>query len=61
MSEQRLKSSFPLLLRSIEDELERETSGDVLTIALSYLIMFFYITFSLGQVNSVSSFMVRTS
>ncbi len=44
--------------RSIEDELERETSGDVLTIALSYLIMFFYITFSLGQVNSVSSFMV---
>ena len=46
--------------RSIEDELERETSGDVLTIAVSYLIMFFYITFSLGQVSSVDRFMVST-
>ena len=36
--------------RSVEDELEKETSGDILTIAVSYLIMFFYITFSLGQV-----------
>ena len=44
--------------RSVEDELEKETSGDVLTIAVSYLIMFFYITFSLGQVNKVSTFMV---
>jgi Niemann-Pick C1 protein len=44
--------------RSIEDELEKETSGDVLTIAVSYLIMFFYITFSLGQVTKVSRFMV---
>ena len=44
--------------RSIEDELEKETSGDILTIAVSYLIMFFYITFSLGQVNKVSTFMV---
>ena len=42
----------------MEDELEKETSGDVLTIAVSYLIMFFYITFSLGQVNKVSTFMV---
>jgi hypothetical protein len=38
--------------------LEKETSGDVLTIAVSYLIMFFYITFSLGQVTKVSRFMV---
>ncbi len=45
--------------RSIEDELERETSGDVLTIALSYLIMFFYITFSLGHVSRWNRFMVR--
>ncbi len=44
--------------RSVEDELEKETSGDVLTIAVSYLIMFFYITFSLGQVTRVSTFMV---
>ena len=45
--------------RSIEDELEKETSGDILTIAVSYLIMFFYITFSLGNVNKVSTFMVN--
>ena len=45
--------------RSIEDELERETSGDIVTIALSYIIMFFYITFSLGQVSKMSRFMVR--
>ena len=44
--------------RSIEDELERETSGDILTIAVSYLIMFFYITFSLGQVTKWRRFMV---
>ena len=45
--------------RSIEDELERETSGDILTIAVSYLIMFFYITFSLGQITKWRRFMVR--
>ena len=45
--------------RSIEDELERETSGDILTIAVSYLIMFFYITFSLGQVSKWRRFMVN--
>lgn len=44
--------------RSIEDELERETSGDILTIAVSYLIMFFYITFSLGQVTTWRTFLV---
>jgi len=44
--------------RSIEDELDRETSGDILTIALSYLIMFFYITFSLGHVSRFSTFLV---
>ena len=46
--------------RSVEDELEKETSGDILTIAVSYLIMFFYITFSLGQVNKVSTFMLES-
>lgn len=45
--------------RSIEDELERETSGDIVTIAVSYLIMFFYITFSLGQISTMKRFMVR--
>lgn len=46
--------------RSIEDELERETSGDIITIAVSYLIMFVYITFSLGQVNSLDRFMIES-
>ncbi|TRY76439.1 hypothetical protein TCAL_00054 [Tigriopus californicus] len=46
--------------RSIEDELERETSGDILTIAVSYVIMFFYITFSLGQVSTWKRFLVES-
>ena len=40
--------------RSIEDELNRESSTDVLTIIVSYLIMFAYITVALGQVNECS-------
>ena len=36
--------------RSAEDELERETAGDIGTIVISYLIMFVYITLSLGRV-----------
>ena len=35
--------------RSPEDELERETYGDILTISLSYLFMFAYISLSLGN------------
>merc|ERR1719347_922753 len=37
--------------RSIEDELDKETYGDIVTIAISYIIMFVYITFSLGQTS----------
>lgn len=40
--------------RSIEDELDRESQSDVLTILISYLIMFAYIAVSLGQVNNCS-------
>ena len=40
------------------DELERESKSDVLTIAVSYLIMFAYITIALGQVNSCSHLFV---
>lgn len=40
--------------RSIEDELDRESQSDVLTILISYLIMFAYIAVSLGQVNTCS-------
>ncbi|XP_069161595.1 LOW QUALITY PROTEIN: NPC intracellular cholesterol transporter 1-like [Procambarus clarkii] len=38
--------------RSIQDELVRESVNDVLTIFVSYLIMFIYITLSLGNVSS---------
>ncbi|XP_033249030.1 NPC intracellular cholesterol transporter 1 isoform X1 [Drosophila miranda] len=37
--------------RSIEDELNRESRSDVLTILVSYLIMFMYIAISLGHVK----------
>ncbi|XP_063873774.1 NPC intracellular cholesterol transporter 1-like isoform X1 [Scylla paramamosain] len=38
--------------RGIEDELKRESQNDVSTIFISYLIMFAYITLSLGNVSS---------
>ena len=44
--------------RSIEDELKRESSGDVTTIAISYLIMFFYVTISLGTFTTWKRVMV---
>ena len=40
--------------RSVEDELDRETYGDIATIAVSYIIMFVYITLALGQYSSLS-------
>ena len=46
--------------RAIGDELERETYGDIVTIALSYIFMFVYITFSLGRITKWSRFMVNT-
>ncbi|GFR76672.1 niemann-Pick C1 protein, partial [Elysia marginata] len=38
--------------RSIQDEIERESEGDIVTILASYLIMFAYITITLGQYKS---------
>ncbi|KAG0727530.1 NPC intracellular cholesterol transporter 1 [Chionoecetes opilio] len=38
--------------RGIEDELKRESENDVVTIFVSYLIMFAYITLSLGNVST---------
>lgn len=46
--------------RSIEDELDRESRSDILTIAVSYLIMFAYIALSLGQVRKCSTLLVST-
>ncbi|KAJ8965133.1 hypothetical protein NQ314_004358 [Rhamnusium bicolor] len=44
--------------RSIEDELDRESQSDVVTILVSYLIMFAYIAVSLGQVNTCSRLLI---
>ncbi|CAB4020925.1 Niemann-Pick C1 [Paramuricea clavata] len=44
--------------RSIEDEIERESHADIYTIIVSYLIMFLYITFALGQINQCDRFMI---
>ncbi|XP_014480790.1 PREDICTED: Niemann-Pick C1 protein isoform X2 [Dinoponera quadriceps] len=38
--------------RSIEDELNRESQSDILTILVSYVIMFAYIAISLGQIRT---------
>lgn len=37
--------------RSVEDEISRESKSDVMTILISYAVMFAYIAFSLGQYN----------
>ncbi|XP_022916873.2 NPC intracellular cholesterol transporter 1 isoform X2 [Onthophagus taurus] len=44
--------------RSIEDELDRESKSDVLTILISYVIMFAYIAVSLGQLKSCSRLLI---
>eukprot|EP00794_Sanderia_malayensis_P012125 gene12125-13377_t len=46
--------------RSIQDELNRESKSDIMTIVVSYLIMFLYISLALGQYNSCSKFFVDT-
>jgi Niemann-Pick C1 protein len=43
--------------RSIEDEIERESFADIKIIAISYLIMFVYLTITLGK-YSTSNFKV---
>ncbi|BFZ11392.1 hypothetical protein BsWGS_14432 [Bradybaena similaris] len=45
--------------RSIEDEIDRESKSDIITIVASYLIMFGYVTVSLGRYSSVSSILVE--
>lgn len=46
--------------RSIEDELERGSHSDILTIAISYIIMFIYIAIALGDVNRCGTLMIDT-
>lgn len=43
-----LKMSF-MAERSVEDELDRQSHGDILTVCLSYFIMFLYVAIALGQ------------
>ncbi|KAJ8409784.1 hypothetical protein AAFF_G00218430 [Aldrovandia affinis] len=38
--------------RSIEDEINRESNGDIRTIVISYAIMFIYISLALGHIHS---------
>ena len=46
------------LQRSIEDELDRESNSDIVTILISYLVMFAYITLFLGQFHSCDRILV---
>ncbi|KAM7293187.1 NPC intracellular cholesterol transporter 1 [Ixodes scapularis] len=43
---------------SIEDELQRESQSDVLTVLISYFIMFVYVSLALGQYRSWSTLMM---
>ncbi|CAN8026837.1 unnamed protein product [Ixodes persulcatus] len=43
---------------SIEDELQRESQSDVLTVLISYFIMFVYVSLALGQYRSWSTLML---
>lgn len=38
--------------RSIEDELDRTSKAELPTVAISYFVMFIYVTFSLGHIRS---------
>ncbi|GIY70533.1 NPC intracellular cholesterol transporter 1 [Caerostris darwini] len=44
--------------RSVEDELERGSHSDIVTVAISYIIMFVYIAVALGEVNTCKSMLV---
>ncbi|XP_076838212.1 NPC intracellular cholesterol transporter 1 [Brachyhypopomus gauderio] len=44
--------------RSIEDEIDRESNGDISTIILSYAIMFIYVSLALGHIHSFSRILV---
>lgn len=39
--------------RSIEDELERESKADIKIVCISYIMMFFYLTITLGKYSSL--------
>ncbi|KAG8377268.1 hypothetical protein BUALT_Bualt08G0010500 [Buddleja alternifolia] len=45
---------------SVEEELKRESTADVITIVISYLVMFAYISLTLGDVPRFSSFYISS-
>lgn len=45
--------------RSIEDELEKESQSDVLTIFGSYVLMFAYIALALGRIRRFDTLLVN--
>lgn len=45
---------------SIEEELKRESTADVITIAVSYLVMFAYISLTLGDTPRLNSFYITS-
>lgn len=45
--------------RSIEDELENVSYGEVSTVTISYVLMFVYIAVALGEADSWSRLFVR--
>jgi Niemann-Pick C1 protein len=44
--------------RSIEDELERESVSEAITVVISYILMFIYISLALGSFNSFRTMLV---
>ncbi|CAM8904452.1 unnamed protein product [Rhodiola kirilowii] len=45
---------------SIEEELKRESTADIITVAVSYLVMFAYISLTLGDTSRLSTFYLST-
>lgn len=45
--------------RSIEDELDRQSQSDIVTVAVSYLIMFIYILLALGDLDSYGTILLN--
>ncbi|KAI3843417.1 hypothetical protein MKX03_024311 [Papaver bracteatum] len=45
---------------SIEEELKRESTADVITILISYIVMFAYISMTLGDTPRLSSFFIAS-
>eukprot|EP00118_Oscarella_pearsei_P017402 m.172024 g.172024 ORF g.172024 m.172024 type:complete len:1424 (+) comp39077_c0_seq10:145-4416(+) len=46
--------------RSVKDEIDRESNSDVITIAISYLLMFVYVAIFLGRISSCQRCFIDT-